>query len=266
MGQKYYQSYDPQDHTYPEKYHEQKIGLSVDPDAYRAWAEELSKKLEAVAGSAENVTVPGRMTDPSTDPNMLGLKQQEQTFAQQFPGMAANVEGGDLILLGSQYCPQDLGTFNRTVTFSSLYIQILQIDNVSKIDAAVLCQIDLSLLKHEIQHRIRKRRRDTGKQQVCTDLLHLAEGKGLPDEEGTDGSLLSVWKNQHIIIAIGKGIHKLAVMNGFDLALCFHQRPDHIMILNRYDGKASPIHIIRQPGHVTAVYFTAEECGYHRIT
>lgn len=70
-----------------------KIGLSVDPDAYRAWAEELSKKLEAVAGSAENVTVSGRMTDSATDPNMAGLQQQMQNLARQYPNMMSNVEG-----------------------------------------------------------------------------------------------------------------------------------------------------------------------------
>ncbi len=70
-----------------------KIGLSVDPDAYRAWADALAKKLEAVAGAPENVTVSARMTDSATDPNMVGLQQQMQNFAQQYPGMMANVDG-----------------------------------------------------------------------------------------------------------------------------------------------------------------------------
>lgn len=70
-----------------------KIGLSVDPDAYRAWADELEKKLEAAAAASENVTVSARMTDSATDPNMVGLQQQMQNLSQQYPGMMANVEG-----------------------------------------------------------------------------------------------------------------------------------------------------------------------------
>lgn len=70
-----------------------KIAISVDPDAYRAWAEDLSKKLETAAGSSENVTVSAYMTDSATDPNMVGLKQQMQNFARQYPGMASQVEG-----------------------------------------------------------------------------------------------------------------------------------------------------------------------------
>lgn len=70
-----------------------KIGLSVDSDAYRAWADELSRKLEAAAGSSENVTVSARMADSATDQNMAGLQQQMQNLAQQYPGMMANVQG-----------------------------------------------------------------------------------------------------------------------------------------------------------------------------
>ena len=75
-----------------------KIGLSVDPDAYRAWADDLAKRLEAAAGTGENVSVPARMTDTSTDPKMAGLREQMQKFARQNPGMMANMDATGLAM------------------------------------------------------------------------------------------------------------------------------------------------------------------------